>query len=321
MIKIDFDSEDLGVYGIKVICSYICSNYQIESNIIRNRRQILEHDDEEEHLLASRELVELVYTMESEKRPYEQLTYEKLSKWIMEGLASKTLDLEQDIKPLLLRFFSSPWAFVKQINSMDIDDEIIENAEKWIEDEKYNLKHIEDILRDGHIDYSVKMAVKLGLDPIRAIKMAAINTAKCYGLKHLGAISPGFQADFVVLDNLTDLNVTDVFYKGKRLNEDAPIRVRPCSHVLKHTVHLDKVKAERFLLPISKKKTHVIEIHAGQITTTDLTISLPPTLNFEPFGGYSKLQRLSGITIQVRSALRGKRVWNPKWRGGIIRVT
>ena len=67
-------------------------------------------------------------------------------------------------------------------------------------------KHIEDILRDGHIDYSVKMAVKLGLDPIRAIKMATINTAKCYGLKHLGAISPGFQADFVVLDNLTDLN-------------------------------------------------------------------------------------------------------------------
>ena len=91
------------------------------------------------------------------------------------------------------------------------------------------------------------------------------------------------------IDNLTDLNVIDVFYKGKRLNEDAPIRVRPCSHVLKHTVHLDKVKAERFLLPISKKKTHVIEIHAGQITTTDLTISLPPTLNFEPFGAYSKI--------------------------------
>ena len=93
----------------------------------------------------------------------------------------------------------------------------------------------------------------------------------------------------MVLDNLTDLNVTDVFYKGKRLNEDAPIRVRPCSRTLKHTVHLDKVKPERFLLPISKKKTHVIEIHAGQITTTDLTISLPHTLNFEPFGGYSKI--------------------------------
>ena len=34
--RIDFDSNDLGVYAIKVVLSYICSNYQIESNIIRN---------------------------------------------------------------------------------------------------------------------------------------------------------------------------------------------------------------------------------------------------------------------------------------------
>ena len=44
-------------------------------------------------------------------------------------------------------------------------------------------------------------------------------------LKHLGAISPGFQADFVVLDNLQDLNVTDVFYK-KLVDRNAPIRVK-----------------------------------------------------------------------------------------------
>lgn len=29
--KVDFRSEDLGVYQIKVIVSYICSNYQVES--------------------------------------------------------------------------------------------------------------------------------------------------------------------------------------------------------------------------------------------------------------------------------------------------
>ena len=53
-------------------------------------------------------------------------------------------------------------------------------------------KHIEDILRDGHISYNVKLAVSLGMNPVQAIKMATINTAKCYGLKHLGAISSGF---------------------------------------------------------------------------------------------------------------------------------
>ena len=128
-------------------------------------------------------------------------------------------------------------------------------------------KHIEDILRDGHISYNVKLAVSLGMNPVQAIKMATINTAKCYGLKHLGAISPGFQADFVVLDNLQDLNVTDVFYKGKLVDRNAPIRVKTCGRALKHTVHLDKVKAEQFVLPIGKKKTHVIGINPSQITT------------------------------------------------------
>ena len=52
-------------------------------------------------------------------------------------------------------------------------------------------KHIEDILREGHIVYNVRRAVELGLDPFKAIKMATINTATCYGLKHMGAIAPG----------------------------------------------------------------------------------------------------------------------------------
>lgn len=42
---IDVYSDDMGVYAIKVVISYICGNYQIESNIIRNRRKILESND------------------------------------------------------------------------------------------------------------------------------------------------------------------------------------------------------------------------------------------------------------------------------------
>ena len=150
-------------------------------------------------------------------------------------------------------------------------------------------KHIEDILRDGHIGYSVKLAVSLGLDPIKAIKMATINAAKCYGLKHLGAISPGFQADFVVLDNLEDLNVTAVFHRGKQLDPDAPVRVLPCKKELKHTVHLSRMKPEQFVLPIQARKTHVIGIDPGQITTRDLQLALKRTENYEPEDGLAKV--------------------------------
>ena len=41
--EINYEDDDLGVYKIKVILSYICSSYQVESHIIRNRRKILEN--------------------------------------------------------------------------------------------------------------------------------------------------------------------------------------------------------------------------------------------------------------------------------------
>ena len=42
-------------------------------------------------------------------------------------------------------------------------------------------KHIEDIEKEGHIDHNVRKAIGLGMNPIDAICMATINSAKCYG--------------------------------------------------------------------------------------------------------------------------------------------
>ena len=45
--------------------------------------------------------------------------------------------------------------------------------------------------------------------------MATLNAAECFDLKTLGAIAPGYQADFFFLtDDLTKLPVHEVFYKG-----------------------------------------------------------------------------------------------------------
>ena len=52
------------------------------------------------------------------------------------------------------------------------------------------------------MDYLVRTAISFGLPPIRAIQMASINTARYFGLKNIGAIAPGFRADFILLDNL-----------------------------------------------------------------------------------------------------------------------
>ena len=71
-----------------------------------------------------------------------------------------------------------------------------------------------DILHDGDIDAVVRKAIKLGLDPVRAIQMATINTASYFRLDGLGAIAPGYFANLVVLNSLADFHLDTVFYHG-----------------------------------------------------------------------------------------------------------
>lgn len=59
--------------------------------------------------------------------------------------------------------------------------------------------------------------------------MATINSAKCYGLTHLGAIAPGYQADLLVVDNLEKMTIQDVYYKGRKIDQDGEIIVKEWS--------------------------------------------------------------------------------------------
>ena len=75
-------------------------------------------------------------------------------------------------------------------------------------------KHLADMRREGTISYCVKLAVELGMSPVRALRIASINAAKLFGLRHVGAIAPGYAADIVVFNNLEDLRPLHVFWHG-----------------------------------------------------------------------------------------------------------
>jgi adenine deaminase len=75
-----------------------------------------------------------------------------------------------------------------------------------------------DLEKNGHMDYLVRTAISFGLPPIRAIQMASINTARHFGLRNIGAIAPGFRADFILLDDLDSFRISQVFLDGKRID-------------------------------------------------------------------------------------------------------
>ena len=130
-------------------------------------------------------------------------------------------------------------------------------------------KHIEDIQKQGHISYNVQKAIGLGLDPIEAIKIATLYPARRYGLKHLGAIAPGYQADVVVFSDLHKIDVTEVYYKGQRIQpKELPRKEVPES--LLHTVHIKLYGVEDFRLPLKGERARVVELVPGEILTREI---------------------------------------------------
>lgn len=150
-------------------------------------------------------------------------------------------------------------------------------------------KHIEDILRQGHINYNIRRAVELGLSPMAAIKMATINTARCYGLKELGAVAPGYQADLIVTDDLSSFRILSVYHKGRLIDPSVRPETAACPDSLKNTVHVRPLSSDAFRLPITEEEVPVIRLDASQITTSKIACHLPKTDNYLPQDGFNKI--------------------------------
>ncbi len=71
-----------------------------------------------------------------------------------------------------------------------------------------------DLLDVGSIDDMVRRAIAAGIDPMDAVRMATLNPAECFGLRDVGAIGPGRNADLIVFDDLRQPRPRLVFSDG-----------------------------------------------------------------------------------------------------------
>lgn len=76
-------------------------------------------------------------------------------------------------------------------------------------------KQCSDIIKRGHINGSVAAAVKQGIAPIDAVRMATLIPAQAYGLKTKGAVAPGMDADFMLVRSFEDCRPHAVFHSGR----------------------------------------------------------------------------------------------------------
>jgi len=127
-----------------------------------------------------------------------------------------------------------------------------------------------DLLREGDIDAVVRKAIRLGLDPVRAIQLATINTAEYFKLDRLGAIAPGYLANLIVLGELSSLQVEMVFYQGRQVAGEGeslfPI-YQTGGKRLTNTVNIRPFNKEALRFEASGETELVIEVVPGQIIT------------------------------------------------------
>jgi adenine deaminase len=70
--------------------------------------------------------------------------------------------------------------------------------------------------RTGHIDEFIRIAVDGGIDPLDALCMATINTARYYRVDHaIGSLTPGRQAHLLLVGNLESFDVQTVIAGGQ----------------------------------------------------------------------------------------------------------
>ena len=148
-------------------------------------------------------------------------------------------------------------------------------------------KQVHDLKNIGHIDNNIKIAISLGISTIDAITIATLNAAECYKLDDRGVIAPGKIADLVIIDDLADFNILEVYKNGVLVAKDKKAlfggKAEPTSAVMS-SVHCASMTATDLQLHLKSDKIRVIGIEPHNVSTS----SLVRTVNVED-GKYVRL--------------------------------
>ncbi len=121
-----------------------------------------------------------------------------------------------------------------------------------------------------HINGMVRRSVEAGVDPIKAVQCASLNTAEYFGLKDLGAVAPGYKADLLILPDLKTFKPDMVIKGGKTVYENGGLTVNfeeaevPS---VRGSVNVKWIERDDFRINALSDTTRTIEIIPHQLVT------------------------------------------------------
>jgi adenine deaminase len=108
--------------------------------------------------------------------------------------------------------------------------------------------------------------------------MVTLNTAQYFGLKELGAIAPGYQADVLILSSLRPVKVEGVIKKGRQILEQGRLTFEFPPKFSANGVspmHVKPYGPDAFVIPQQGNHMRVIGLVSGEILTRSTTVPAP----------------------------------------------
>jgi adenine deaminase len=138
-------------------------------------------------------------------------------------------------------------------------------------------QELASIVRHGHIDHKLRLAVARGVAPVDAVRMATLNAAASLGVDaDYGAVAPGRVGSLVILDDLSSFRVSTVVARGRVVEDRGvatqSVRPRPYRREWRETVRVDReLTADDFALDTpASAELRVIGVTPGSLLTAEL---------------------------------------------------
>lgn len=139
-----------------------------------------------------------------------------------------------------------------------------------------------DLFEKGHLNYSYKKMVNLGINPIEALQMMTLNTATHLELQNqIGGIAPGKNADIIVVNDLNDFFISLVMSNGKIIFQKGELiipleEVDYPSFIFSTLANLDEPSFDDLVLKTNKDEVvvRVIGLQENSLITKKLQNSI-----------------------------------------------
>lgn len=130
-----------------------------------------------------------------------------------------------------------------------------------------------EIFTEGHINFMVKSLIQQHqVPPHIAYRLSSYSTAQHYGLKRLGLIAPGYQADFLLMEDLETVAISKIFVDGKELNsktlkDKITEKLEASTPPVKNSINSHPLTPEDLHIKLTPGTYNIIEVIPNEIIT------------------------------------------------------